>query len=93
MSDLENIKPLAVWEDDNSSHADLVWWVRLDDRYQIEVHRVTKYKGTLYIFDHNSNDALLYIEDVGLLYDALFGPDVNDVYEWEEKILKCVDSL
>ena len=93
MSDLENIKPLAVWEDDNSSHTDLVWWVRLDDRYQIEVHRIGEYKGILCIFDHDSKDALLYIEEVVLSYNALFGPDISDVGEWQKKVVEFVDNL
>lgn len=89
----DNAAPLATWDDNNSSHPDLVWWSRLDGRYQVEVHQTGGYYGILYIFDHQNGDALIHSEQVGLAYGARFGPDVDDVSTWQEKAIEVVDNL
>ncbi len=84
--------PLAVWDDNHSAHPNLVWWSRLDHRFQIEVQRVDNYAAKLIIFDHLNENAELLCEDVGLSYGALFGPDVSDVDEWQNRCMKFIDE-
>lgn len=85
-------RPLAVWDDENSTHSDLVWRSRLDDRFQVEVQRVSMYHGELVIFDHGDGDKELFREAVGLSYGAAFGPDAGDVDEWQERCAKFIDE-
>ena len=85
--------PLATWSDDQSSHPRLVWWARLDDRWQIEVQRLADYQGVLLIFDHANAMTLAYREPVGLSYGAVFGPDVGDVAFWQDQAMAYVDAL
>jgi hypothetical protein len=84
--------PYATWDNNNSSHAMLVWWTRLDGRWQIEVHRIDDYNGTLCIFDHANQDNLRHSEPVGLAFGAIFGPDVDDVAFWQDKAIDVVDN-
>jgi len=94
MTQHDDARPLAAWDDDNSSHPSLVWWSRLDGRYLVEVHRTGNYSATLYIFDHHNGDALIHREEnIGLAYGARFGPDVDDVSLWQEKAAEVVDNL
>lgn len=93
MGEESPVKPLANWDDDDSSHPDLVWWSRLDGRYQVEVHRTGSHSGVLLIFDHQDGDKLIHQEDVGLYYGAIFGPDFADVAEWQEKTIRVIDNL
>ena len=85
--------PLATWDDNDSKHPLLVWWTRLDKRWQIEVQRIDDYNATLCIFDHTNQDALIHSEPEGLSYGALFGPDVGDVAFWQDKAIKIVDTM
>lgn len=89
----DEIQPLADWDNDQSSHPELVWWSRLDNRYQIEVHRKGERTAKLIIFDHNQNDEVLKTFDVGLSYGAIFGPDIDDVSTWQDMAVEFVDSL
>lgn len=86
-------QPLARWNDDNLSHPQLVWWSRLDNKYQVEVHRTGDRTGVLYVFDHNDNNKELFSKDVDLSYGAQFGPDVADVAEWQKATGEFVDSI
>lgn len=92
MAQTQNPTPLAVWDGDWSAHKDLVWWTRLDNRYQIEVHRTAEYKGLLCIFDHKNADELLHTKEVGLAFNAIFGPDVSDTEQWQDHVVSFVDK-
>ena len=87
-------KPIMSWEsqEPGDSEGRVVWWSRLDGRYQIEVHRLDELHGTLYIFDHANGDALIHNEQVGLSYGAVVGPDVDDVDDWRERALRVADA-
>lgn len=85
-------KPLAVWNDDSSTHPNLVWWSRLDRRFQVEVQRVGSHNGELVIFDHADGDKELLREKVGLSYGAVFGPDVADVNAWQSWCMEFIDK-
>lgn len=92
-------KPLTAWDDTPRPQwnfedcPDLVWGTVLDGRYQIEVQRIEHYRGELCVFDHQDGNRLLKSWTVGLSYGALFGPDVDDVNDWQERVLEFVDGL
>lgn len=90
---IQPIVPLANWDDNDSKHERLVWWNRLDGKFQIEVQRISDYTGILVIFDHVNEDNVIHREDVGLAYGAIMGPDVDDVRKWEDKACDIVDAL
>ena len=88
-------KPLANWDDKNSTHELLVWWSRLDERFQIEVQRTGSdmYQGMLYIFDHFFANKIVYSQSVSLMYGAVFGADVDDVQYWMDLSCRVVDEI
>lgn len=68
----------------------LVWTSLLDDRYTVAVRRTRPYAGELTITE---GDSVLFRKEVGLAYDALFGPDVDDVATWQDLAVRFVDGL
>lgn len=68
-----------------------VWEAKLDNRYQCEVERVHDYAGRLTVTD-TTNGAVLLNEEVTLSFAAMFGPDVADVADWQEKCAAAVDK-
>ncbi len=70
----------------------LIWSATLDARYACTVDRIDGSSGTLKVTDTHTNTILLE-ERVSLSYGAMFGPDVDDVQSWQEKIMQCVDAL
>lgn len=71
--------------------ANVIWHATLDQHYRIEVVRRTHYTGTLSVTDQR-NGTILSEQDVTLSYGAVFGPDVDDVYDWQERALRVVDA-
>ena len=69
---------------------DVVWVGTLDNRYTVTVIRTRPYHGELSI---REGDQILLREDVGLSYGALFGPDVSDVAEWQQRAVEFIDTL
>jgi len=67
-----------------------IWTTTLDRRYTVTVNRVASYRGELIITEGGK---VLHRESVGLMYGALFGPDVSDVALWKEMAINLVDSL
>ena len=64
----------------------------LDKRYCIEIVRDVAYAGTFRIFDGLDDFKLLHEEPTTVSYDAIFGPDVYDVQEWENLGIDIVDN-
>lgn len=91
---MDMLRPLVPWDSD-VAHALIVWRTKLDDRYLVEVQRdpTDGYKAQLVIFDHERNDEEIMCWDVGLSYGALFGPDVDDVSIWQDKVIDFVDTV
>jgi hypothetical protein len=91
------VTPIMKWDDQEGFRDACVWWSRLDERWQIEVHRNSptppSYVGMLHIFDHNNGDKLVHSEPVGLSFEAIWGPDVADVQQWQERAIDFVDNL
>lgn len=82
------------WDSSETFNQNVVWWNRLDNRFQIEVRRSDEdaYKGELIIFDHDKEDEVIHEEQVGLMYGAMFGPDMADVALWQDKSVEAVDE-
>lgn len=84
--------PTLPWDSQVEDHPDLVWRAKFDDRYLIEVARTGERTAKLRIWDHAKGDAEIAEWDVGLAYGALFGPDVGDVAEWQDRIAAFIDD-
>jgi hypothetical protein len=68
-----------------------IWENTLDGRYKCTVTRNSQYSGQLKILDEELNNVLCD-EEVRLSYGATFGPDVDDLRDWEERIISIVDG-
>lgn len=98
--------PIMDWDSQEPWQAGIVWWSRLDGRYQIEVQRLSEpqltpdgvevpddaYRGTLCIFDRQQDDQLIHEEPVPIAYGAPFGADISDVAVWQQKALEVIDG-
>lgn len=85
--------PVMDWDSTDVTDGDwIVWWSRLDNRYQVEVVSDPDSSGlaTLTIYDHAQDDIPIHTEQVGLAYGAVFGPDASDVAAWKTIALKVV---
>ena len=70
------------------AQTDAVWRSRLDGKYDVYVERSGYYTGVLRIA---RGEEILHAEEVALAYGALFGPDVGDVADWQERAIEVVD--
>jgi hypothetical protein len=68
---------------------DAVWETKLDGRYEVRVVRTEPYHGELIITE---DDAELLRKPVILSYNAIFGPDVADVADWQEAAIAFADQ-
>ncbi|HJC29023.1 MAG TPA: hypothetical protein H9759_06475 [Candidatus Dietzia intestinipullorum] len=87
--------PVMNWDSTDETDGDwVVWWARLNGRYQVEVTRDPKdtSHATLTIYDHTNNDTMVHNEHVGLAYGAVFGPDASDVGTWQERAAQIVEE-
>lgn len=83
------------WDRRQASDGDwVVWWARLDGRYQVEVtrHPDNTSQGTIAIYDHAHNYTELHTEQVSLAYCAVFGPDTRDVNAWMALGVRVTDE-
>lgn len=71
---------------------EVIWEAKLDDRYDCQVTRINEAHGHLTVTD-TTNQAILLSNEVTLSYGAKFGPDVDDVSDWEIRCVKAVDSI
>lgn len=69
---------------------DYVWEARLNKKYHCTVTRIAERKGQLKIVDEENQEVLLN-KEVGLSYGAIFGPDIDDVMDWEQTCIETVD--
>lgn len=67
----------------------VVFTSTLDGQIELTVTRTGPYRGELTI---SEADQVLHRQDVGLMYDAQFGPDVIDVIEWKRIAIDFVDG-
>jgi hypothetical protein len=68
---------------------DVIWESLLDDRYKVMVTRTGPYRGEWSI---RFGDQVLDRQNVGLSYGALFGPDVDDVADWQQRAIQFIDA-
>jgi hypothetical protein len=59
--------------------------------FEVKVMRLAAYSGRLTVKVMESGEVLLDTE-VGLAYQALFGPDVADVNEWQIRSIDVIDQ-
>jgi hypothetical protein len=69
----------------------LVWQAILDGKYGCSVARIDGRKGRLVVANEETKEVLLD-KEVGLSYGALFGPDADDVTQWQEICCEVVDG-
>ena len=70
----------------------LVWSATVDDNtWLATVTSVEPYKGTLTV-SSVSNGTVILIKEVGLSYNAMFGPDVDDVATWQMHTIDAIDT-
>jgi hypothetical protein len=67
---------------------EVVWNSTLDDRYEVVVTRTAPYQGELTISESRK---ILHRQNVGLMYNAVFGPDIADVFAWKQIAIEFVD--
>ncbi len=67
----------------------IVWKDLLDKKYDVYVERTEPYKGELVI---KEGDKELIRKFVSIVYDAKFGPDAADVYEWQNICIEFIDN-
>ncbi len=87
--------PVMPWDSDQPTDGDwVIWWSRLDGRYQVEVihHPERTNMGLLKIYDHDARDAQIHSQRVSVAYGAVFGPDVSDVGEWKHAAATVIDA-
>ena len=67
-----------------------IWHAELDGLYTCSVVRINKRGGNLRVVETATGRELLN-QDVGLLYGAPFGPDIDDVDKWQNICTAVVD--
>jgi len=70
---------------------EVVWEAELDNKYNCKVLRLGAYHGCLMITDNLGK--ILTQKPVTMSFDAVFGPDVDDVELWQDMCVEYVDSL
>ena len=68
-----------------------IWTADLDNKYKCTVTRINKRGGNLRVVENATGRELLN-QDVGLLYGAQFGPDIEDVEKWQSICVAVVDN-
>lgn len=66
-----------------------LWESKLDGKYHCSVHRMSPYQGLLLLNEDTTN---LLTKDVTVSYNALFGPDVQDVTDWQNICIDFIDN-
>lgn len=70
---------------------DVLWEQTLDGLYLCRVVRLTASSGRLTVTDTRFSDTVILTKDVGLMFGAIFGADVDDVAEWQELAEAAID--
>lgn len=79
--------------DDLENDANFVWGGTVDDNaWLVVVTRTGDYKGVMTVY-RQSDDHVVHTIDVSLSYNAVFGPDVADVSEWQTLAIEAIDRF
>ena len=69
-----------------------VWDATVDGgKFEVGVERTGARSGKLRVVVASTREVLL-VQDVGLAYGAMFGPDVDDVMEWQNAAMPVIDA-
>lgn len=60
-------------------------------RFSVRVERLDEYHGKLTVKVVETDETLLDV-GVSLSYGAIFGPDVSDVAEWQDRSIVVIDK-
>ena len=70
---------------------DVIWEATVDNgKFKCIVERINKRGGHLRLIEVDTNLVLLE-QDVGLMYGARFGPDIDDVEKWQSVCIAVID--
>ena len=75
----------------SNQNLNYVWEARLDNKYHCTVTRLSERTGELKIVNEENKQVLLQ-KEVNLAFGALFGPDIDDVLDWEQMCINAVDN-
>ena len=68
-----------------------VWHNTVDNEtWSTDVHRIAPYRGLLTVTEVATGETV-HAEEVGLSYQAIFGPDIDDVESWKGKCIDVID--
>lgn len=68
----------------------IVWDQTVDNsKYVCRVERTGVYTGELVVSREGTE---ILREQVGLSYQAIFGPDMDDVAQWRDSAIKAIDA-
>lgn len=72
--------------------AEYVWFETVDrGAWSVGVERTDDNNGMLVVID-NGSEQIVHAEPVTLAYSARFGPDVDDVNFWSERVIQVIDD-
>jgi hypothetical protein len=75
-----------------SDQGDVIFRAPMDNNtWLVLVTGITESQGELTITKIGDGEVIL-TERVGLMYGAIFGPDIDDVRTWERMAVEAVDS-
>jgi hypothetical protein len=66
-----------------------IWATILDGKYVVEIQRIN-HRSYLCLFEIGGR--FLHVEPTNVAFGAMFGPDVADVAQWEERAAAIVDG-
>lgn len=78
---------LCNW-DVNKKAPNLIWSMIVDDKYLIEIQRISIDRANMIIFE--APNFLLHNECVNLTMGAIFGPAVQDIQLWEDRSFELI---
>lgn len=69
-----------------------IWKSTVDkETWSAEVNQTSDYAGVLTVTEV-ATGTVVHSSPVGISYGAIFGPDVADVYEWQETAINVIDN-
>lgn len=83
-------KPLSRVEGGKVDPGQAIWATVVDGSFVVEVQPIAE-RSFLCVFAPEGK--CLTCEETPVSFDALFGPDIGDVANWEKRALEIVDSL
>ena len=71
---------------------EIVWTATVDSNtWRVDVVRKSDYLADLQVY-RVSDETMVHEEEVGLSYQAVFGPDMADVALWQDTAIAVIDA-